>query len=102
MTISGVGMYVSSVALPTIQADFGITRSQASLPYTVTLLGFGLGSILMGRLADRFGVMVPTILGGICLGLGFVAAGLSESFGLLLLVLGVLVGLLGTSAGFAP
>lgn len=102
MTISGVGMYVSSVALPAIQAEFGVDRSSASLPYTATMVGFGLGSILMGRLADRFGVMVPTLVGGACLGAGFVLAGMAGSLWSFIAVLGVLVGLLGTAAGFAP
>ena len=43
-------------------ADFGVTRGDASLPYTLTMLGFGIGGILMGKLADRFGVMTPVIL----------------------------------------
>jgi len=102
MTISGVGMYASSVALPAIQAEFGVDRSDASLPYTVTMIGFGLGSLLMGRLADRFGVMVPVLLGGLCLGLGFVGAGTSGTLWTFLLAQGLLIGLFGTAAGFAP
>ena len=34
MTIGGCGMYVVIVVLPGIQAEFGVTRAQASLPYT--------------------------------------------------------------------
>src|SRR5271154_4859071 len=79
MTVSGVGMYAAAVALPAIQAEFGVSRSDASLPYTVTMIGFGLGGILMGRLADRFGVMVPVLIGAVCLGLGFVAAASASS-----------------------
>jgi hypothetical protein len=41
MALGGVGMYAAAVALPAIQAEFGVTRSQASLPYTVTMIGFG-------------------------------------------------------------
>ena len=33
--------------------------SAASLPYTVTMISFGFGGILMGRLSDRFGVSSP-------------------------------------------
>jgi MFS family permease len=66
------------------------------------MLGFGLGGILMGRIADRFGVMVAVMLGGIGLGLGYVAAGLAPSPLLFGVAQGVLVGLLGTSASFAP
>ena len=59
MTIGGAGMYGIAVALAPVQAEFGATRGDASLPYTLTMLGFGLGGILMGRIADRFGVAVP-------------------------------------------
>jgi len=102
MTVGGVGMYVMSVALPAVQAEFGSARGGASLPYTATMIGFGLGGILMGRLADRFGVMVPTILGGVCLGAGFVLAGLSQSLSQFTLVHGLLIGFLGCSATFVP
>jgi MFS family permease len=102
MTVSGVGMYAAAVALPVIQAEFGVSRSDASFPYTVTMIGFGLGGILMGRLADRFGVMVPVIIGAFSLGLGFVAAANAGGIWTFSLVLGVLIGMLGTAAGFAP
>ena len=58
-----------------MQAEFGVARADASLPYTLTMIGFGLGGILMGRLADRFGVMVPVLIGAVGLGVGFIAAG---------------------------
>ena len=56
-TIGGVGMWSFIVALPTVQADFGITRADASLPYTLLMLGFAVGGIFMGRLADRRGIV---------------------------------------------
>ena len=34
------------------------------------MIGFGLGGILMGRLSDRFGVMVPVLIGATGLGAG--------------------------------
>ena len=102
MTISGVGMYAIAVALPAVQAEFGTARSAASLPYAATMIGFGLGGILMGRLSDRFGVMVPVLIGAACLGLGFVAAGASSGLWQFTLAQGLLIGLLGTSSAFAP
>jgi MFS family permease len=102
MTIGGVGMYAMAVALPLIQSDFQVARGDASFPYTLTMVGFGLGGILMGRLADRFGVMVPVLIGGVCLGLGFIAAAHTTGIGQLALVHGLLIGLLGCSASFAP
>ncbi|MDB5750705.1 MAG: major facilitator transporter [Ramlibacter sp.] len=102
MTIGGAGMYSITVVLPAMQQDFSVSRGEASLAYTLTMIGFGVGGILMGRLADRFGVMVPVMLGGLGLGLGFIGAGLAPSLLLFCLAQGLLVGLLGTSATFAP
>ena len=67
------------------------------------MLGFGLGGILMGRLADRFGIVVPVVTGAIALGLGYVAHGLSpRASGNSRWSHGLLIGLLGTSAVFGP
>jgi MFS family permease len=101
-TIGGVGSWSTVVALPAVQAEFGATRAGSSLPYTLTMVGFGLGGILMGRLADRFGVMVPVLVGGASLGFGYVLAGLAPSLLAYAVVQGVLVGLLGTAACFGP
>jgi MFS family permease len=102
MTVGSSGMYVVSVMLPAVQAEFGITRSEASLPYTLLMVGFGIGGVLMGRLADRFGVMWPLLLGAASLGLGYLACALSGSILTFALAQGVLVGLLGSGAAFAP
>ena len=102
MTIGGSGMYSVAVVLPRIQQEFGLARGDASLPYTLTMIGFGLGGVLMGRLADRFGVVTPVVIGAIGLGAGFVAAGLAPTFWLFCAIQGGLIGLLGTSATFAP
>jgi MFS family permease len=101
-TIGGVGMWSVVVALPAVQAEFGVARSEASLPYTLTMVGFGLGGIFMGRLSDRFGIMVPVIVGTIALALGYVLAGSAGSLWQLALVQGVLIGFLGSSATFGP
>jgi MFS family permease len=102
MTVGGSGMYSVTVVLPRIQAEFGVARADASLPYTLTMIGFGLGGILMGRLADRFGVLVPVGLGAVGLGVGYIAAGLAPNLWLFCAAQGLLIGLLGTSATFAP
>jgi MFS family permease len=102
MTIGGAGMYAMAVALASIQAEFGVDRATASLPYTFTMVGFGLGGIVMGRLSDRFGVIVPVLIGGSCLGLGFIAAGMAPNLLTFALVHGLLIGFLGCSGTFAP
>src|SRR5437870_11549001 len=90
MTFGGVAMYGVVVVLPAVQAEFGVTRAEASLPYTLTMIGFGFGGILMGALADRFGVMVPVLIGTVGLGAGLILAGLSGSILQFALASGVL------------
>src|SRR3974390_3790237 len=75
--IGGVGVGSVVVALPAMQADFGVDRAAATLPYTLAMLGFAGGGIAMGRLADRFGVAVPAVAAAICIALGFIGARLS-------------------------
>jgi MFS family permease len=102
MTLGGSGIYTISVVLPRIQSEFGVTRADASLPYTLSMIGFGFGGILMGRLSDRYGVMVPVFLGTLFLSAGFIAAGSAGSLWQFALAQGVLIGLLGSAATFAP
>ena len=102
MTIGSSGMYVVAVVLPSVQAEFGVARADASLPYTLMMIGFGIGGIGMGRLADRHGVMLPLLIGAGGVALGYAAAGLASNVWLFALAHGVLLGLLGSSATFAP
>ena len=100
-TIGGVGMWSVVVALPTVQSEFGVARGAASLPYTLTMIGFGFSGILMGRLSDRFGIMVPVIVGAIAMAAGYGTAGASGSLGHYALAQGLLIGV-GSAATFAP
>ncbi|MCG6875797.1 MAG: MFS transporter [Betaproteobacteria bacterium] len=100
-TLGGVGMWSVVVVLPAVQAEFDVARGAASLPYTLTMVGFGLGGVLMGRLSDRFGVMVPVIVGSIALSVGMVAAGTAGNLWLYAIAQGLLVGV-GSSATFGP
>jgi MFS family permease len=100
-TIGGVGMWSVVVALPAIQAEFGVARADAALPYTLAMIGFAGGGVAMGRLADRFGVAVPLALGTILLVLGYLAVGQAASLGQVALAHGLLIGV-GCSASFGP
>ena len=99
-TVGGVGMWSVVVALPAIQADFGVDRAAAALPYTLAMIAFGGGGIVTGRLADRFGVALPLVLGTLALALGYLAAGHAASLNQVALA-HALIGL-GCSATFGP
>ncbi|MFL5336417.1 MAG: MFS transporter [Geminicoccaceae bacterium] len=101
-TIGGVGLWSVVLVLPAIQAEFGVDRAGASLPYTATLIGFGVGGVAMGRLADRFGIRVPVLVGAVMLGLGYLAAAASASYWQFVLAQAVLIGMLGSSPSFGP
>ena len=102
MGLGGCGMYTATVVLPLVQAEFGITRGDASLPYTATMIGFTIGGVLMGRFSDRFGVMRPIMLGAICLAGGLALASFATGVWQFVLIHGLIIGLLGTSTTFGP
>jgi MFS family permease len=91
-TIGGVGMWSVVVALPAIQAAFGVDRADASLPYTLAMLGFAGGGVLTGRLADRFGIALPLTIGTLALALGYLGVGVSANLGQVALAYGLLIG----------
>ena len=101
-TIGGVGMWSVVVSLPAVQAEFGADRGGASLPFTLTMIGFGVGGVLMGRLADRVGIVIPIAIGAVALAAGYALASLAGSLWQFALIYGVLIGLLGTAPSFAP
>ncbi len=100
-TIGGVGMWSVVVVLPAVQGEFGIARADASLPYTMTMIGFGLGGVMMGRLADRFGIVIPVVLGASLLSVGYALSAWADGIYQFTLIQGLLIGV-GTSTTFAP
>jgi MFS family permease len=69
-TLGGISLWSVVVVLPAVQAEFGVDRAAASLPYTLTMIGFAIGGIVMGRLADC--IVLPTLVGAVALSLGYV------------------------------
>ena len=54
-TLIGVSMWAVIVVLPPTQADFGVDRAAASLPYTVMMCALAVSTIGLGRMTDRYG-----------------------------------------------
>jgi len=101
-TIGGIGLWAGIVVLPFIQTEFGVDRAAASFPYTMTMIGFAAGGVIMGRMADRFGIMVPMFLGSIMLGLGFTAAAFAPTYWTFVAAQAGLIGLFGCATTFGP
>jgi MFS family permease len=98
--ISNASLWTSVALMPSLQADFALTRTEASYPYIAIMLGFLIGSPALGRWSDRHGI--ARVLIGACVvsSLAYVAGGLTHQFWLFLLTQ-ICVGL-GTAAGYAP
>ncbi len=101
-SVGGVGMWSVVVTLPAVQAEFGVARAAAALPYTLTMLGFAAGGVLMGRAADRFGIARTVAVAGAMLGVGYAVASQTHSLLAYSAAHGVLVGMLGAGALFGP
>ena len=101
-TIGGVGLWSIVVSLPEVQAEFGVARGAASLPYSLAMVGFMIGGVLMGRLADLRGVALPVTLGSLCLGAGYIAIAFAPGLWSFAAIYAVLIAMLGSSAVFAP
>jgi MFS family permease len=99
-SVGSVGMWSAVVALPAVQADFGIARGDASLPFTLTMIGFGAGGIVMGRLADRFGVVRPLLIGVVALVAGYLLSAFATNIWQFALAQGLLG--FGASGSFGP
>jgi len=98
--LGSVGMWSVVVALPAVQAEFGASRGAASLAFTLAMLGFGLGGIVAGRLADRLGIVPIITAATLLLGIGYIVAAQSTAlwqFNLTCIAIGM-----GSSATFAP
>lgn len=101
-TIGGVGLWSVVIALPTVEAAFGVDRGGASLPYMATMAGFAVGGVLMGRIADRHGIQRPLMIAGIMLGIGYFAASQAQSIWQFIAAQALIIGMLGSSATFGP
>ncbi|MCC6709619.1 MAG: MFS transporter [Gammaproteobacteria bacterium] len=100
-TIGSAGMYVVVVALPAFQVDFAISRAGASLPFTMVMLGFGIGGIVTGKLIDRYGVALPIAGCALALGLSLLCAAHAPNYPLFLLA-HVALGWFGPASTFGP
>ncbi len=102
MAVAGSAMYAAILVLEPAAAEFDTGRGAGSMPYTLFMIGFALGGVMMGRLADSFGIIVPALLASLCLPAGLLFAARAAELWHFSVSLGVLCGLFGMAATFAP
>ncbi|WP_300011775.1 MFS transporter [uncultured Roseobacter sp.] len=98
--IANVGMWAIIVIMPAVEAEFAAGRAEASMPYTLTMIGFAVGNFAIGKAVDRFGVTASLVAAAIGIAAGFGLATLSQSIMMLSLVQ-LLVGF-ASAVGFGP
>ena len=98
--VANVGMWAIIVIMPAVEAEFGSGRAASSMPYTLTMIGFALGNLWLGRVVDRFGVTLALNGAAVVIAAGFVLSTFAPSMAVLS-VTHLLLGL-GTAVGFGP
>ena len=81
MTVAMCGMYASVMVLEPVTREFQVGHGAGALPYTLYMIGFGLGNIVLGRIMDRFGIPILAITAGICLPSGLYIVSNAETSG---------------------
>ena len=77
-----------------------LTNAQAATPFSLCVIIFALLMIPGGRIQDKYGPKVGAITGGLFLAVGCIIAGLSKSYGGLILGFGIFGGI-GMGIGYA-
>ena len=99
-TVANVGIWAAVIVIPAFEAEFDVSRAEVSLPYTMTMVGFAIGNLLIGKLVDRFGVVLALNVAAVAIAAGYVFSTLATGIPTLSIA-HLLLGL-GSAVGFGP
>jgi MFS family permease len=98
--IGSVGAWAIIVLMPSVEDEFATDRAGASLPYTLTMLGYAAGNVVVGLAVDRWGLSRALAASAVLSALAFVAA--AQAPGILALAAVQAVVGFGAAAAFGP
>ena len=75
VTMTSIGLSTFSLFLPPIETEFGWSRTMVTVPYTVSMIGWAVGAVLFGKLADDFGTRGVILAGIVLMSVGFFGMG---------------------------
>lgn len=90
------------VLLKPLSNDWQAGASTIALIHTSAMFGAGAGSLLLGRMLDRFGFFGISVVAALATATGLIAAARAEDLLTLHLAYGLLVGGIGQGAFFSP
>ncbi len=93
-------IYAWSVFVTPLMEDFGWSKTEVSITFTLVLVFYAVGMLVGGRWQDAAGPRTVVTAGGILLGLGYILASRANSLLWLYLTYGVLGGI-GVGLGYA-
>ena len=93
-------IYAWSVFVQPIEEEFGWTRADTSVVFTIAILSIGSWFVVAGLLQDRFGPRPIAAFGGVLYAVGFFLASQTESLIWLYVMFGALAGA-GNGFGYA-
>ncbi|PCL93586.1 MFS transporter [Paenibacillus lautus] len=85
LAISVMSATMFNIVLPEIRHEFGLSMSEVSWATTSYLLVFAIGSVIYGKLADRYHLKTLITVGFMTLVVGSVIGMLSEAYGMLII-----------------
>lgn len=100
MNLSLGSLYAWSIFVAPLEKEFGWNRAQTSWIFTVAIFVFGLSFVLAGRLQDKLGPFVISVIGAIALAAAFILASFTTTLTWSIATLGVILGI-GNGFGYA-
>lgn len=93
-------LYAWGVTGKALVGQWGWTKAQAALPFTVSTAAFAVTMIFAGRCQDRIGPRYVAMLGGVIFGAGLIGSSFATTPGLMLVTFGI-VGGVGIGLGYS-
>lgn len=66
------------------------------------MIGFALGGVFMGKMADKFGITIPLVFGTVLLAAGFVGSAYAPDYWSFIVIQAGVIGLFGVATTFGP
>ena len=72
---ANTGMWAVITIMPALEAEFATSRATTSLPFTMNMIGFALGNLVIGRIIDKIGVTLSVMAAAIVSAAAFLHPG---------------------------